>query len=150
MTGKERREQLLDIGRRLFAERGPQPAVDVRTRKLLGGGSHLVAPGLTMISRYAGCRNPARVPSYLDNMSRLGLIRFSDDPLADQSAYEVLEAQEEVKQALASAGRGMTIRRRIELTVFGRNLCVMTGLGGGATTRSDSASPGGRPPGTPR
>lgn len=113
---------------RLFAERGPQPAVDVRTRKLLGGGSRLIAPGLTMISRYAGCRNAARVPSYLDNMSRLGLIRFSDDPISDHSAYDVLEAQEEVKAALARAGRGMTVRRRIELTVFGQNLCAMTGL----------------------
>jgi hypothetical protein len=113
---------------RLFAQRGPQPAVDVRTRKLLGGGSRLVAPGLTMISRYAGCRNAVRVPGYLENMSRLGLIRFSDDPVADPGAYDVLEAQEEVKGALSTAGRGMTVRRRIELTVFGRNLCAMTGL----------------------
>ena len=113
---------------RLFAERGPQPAVDVRTRKLLGGGSRLVAPGLTMISRYAGCSNAARVPSYLDNMSRLGLIRFADDALPDHRAYDVLEAQQEVKEALAKAGRGMTVRRHIELTVFGQNLCAMTGL----------------------
>lgn len=113
---------------RLFAERGPQPAVDVRTRKLLGRGSRLVAGAITMIARYAGCRNAARVPGYLDNMSRLGLIRFSDDAIGDHRGYDVLEAQEEVKAALKSAGRGMTIRRSIELTVFGRNLCAMTGL----------------------
>lgn len=113
---------------RLFAERGPQPAVDVRTRRLMSGGSRLVSPGLTMIARYAGCSNPARVPGYLDNMTRLGLIRFSDDPLPDHRLYDVLEAQQEVKEALARAGRGITIRRRIELTVFGENLCVMTGL----------------------
>lgn len=113
---------------RLFAQKGPQPSVDVRTRKLLGGGSRLVAPGLTMISRYAGCHNAERVPGYLDNMSRLGLIRFTDDPVSDPGAYDVLEAQEEVKGALSSAGRAMTIRRSIELTVFGQNLCAMTGL----------------------
>lgn len=113
---------------RLFAERGPQPSVDVRTRKLMGGGSRLVTPALTMISRYAGCSNPARVPGYLDNMSRLGLIRFGDDALSDHRVYDVLEAQQEVKDALSQAGRGMTIRRSIELTVFGENLCGMTGL----------------------
>jgi hypothetical protein len=113
---------------RLFAQRGPQPAVDVRTRKLLGGGSRLVEPGLTMIARYAGLTNTVRVPSYLDNMSRLGLIRFDDDALPDQRLYDVLEAQQEVKEALSKAGRGMTIRRHIELTVFGENLCSMTGL----------------------
>lgn len=148
---------------RLFAERGPQPAVDVRTRKLLGAGSRLVASGLTMIARYAGCHNAARVPGYLDNMARLGLIRFSDDALSDHRAYDVLEAQQEVKDAMTRAGRGMTVRRSIELTVFGRNLCAMTGLlppdptatgqaGGrpaGAEIRSGPASPGGRPPGPP-
>jgi len=113
---------------RLFAQRGPQPTVDVRTRKLMSGGSRLVTPALTMISRYAGCSNPARVPGYLDNMSRLGLIRFSDEALSDHRVYDVLEAQQEVKDALAQAGRGMTIRRSIELTVFGENLCAMTGL----------------------
>jgi hypothetical protein len=81
-----------------------------------------------MISRYAGCSNPARVPGYLDNMSRLGLIRFGDDALSDHRVYDVLEAQQEVKDALSQAGRGMTIRRSIELTVFGENLCGMTGL----------------------
>jgi hypothetical protein len=113
---------------RLFAKKGPQPAVDVRTRTLARVGSRLVMPGMTMIGRHAGCKNPGRVAGYLDNMIRLGLIRFSRDPLPDQSVYDVLEAQAEVKQALERAGRGVTIRRRIELTVFGKNLCKMCGL----------------------
>lgn len=113
---------------RLFATKGPQPAVDVRTRTLMGVGSRLVEPGMSMIGRHAGCKNPRRVASYLDNMVRLGLIRFTRDALPDQSVYDVLEAQAEVKEAIDRAGHGVTIRRRIELTVFGENLCRVCGL----------------------
>jgi hypothetical protein len=113
---------------RLFAHRGAQAAVDVRTRRPFGVGSELVAPGITMIGRYAGCRYPERVPAYLNNLFRLGLVWFSREALPDQGVYEVLEAQDEVIEAMRRAGRGMTVRRSIELTAFGRNLCAMTGL----------------------
>ena len=113
---------------RLFAERGAQPSVDVRTRRPFGVGSQLVAPGITMIGRYAGCQYVDRVPAYLNNMFRLGLVWFSREALNDQSLYDVLEAQEEVEEAMERAGKGVTVRRSIELTAFGRNLCAMTGL----------------------
>jgi hypothetical protein len=113
---------------RLFAEKGPQAAVDVRTKRPFGVGSRLVAPGLTMIGRYAGCRDVDRVPAYLNNLFRLGLIWFSREALPDQTAYDGLEAQDEVKAAMAEAGRGTTERRSIELTAFGRNLVAMAGL----------------------
>jgi hypothetical protein len=113
---------------RLFAERGPQPSVDVRTKRPFGVGSQLVAPGITMIGRYAGCAHVDRVPAYLNNMFRLGLVWFSREPIPDQSLYDVLEAQEEVEQAMRKAGGGITVRRSIELTAFGANLCAMCGL----------------------
>jgi hypothetical protein len=113
---------------RVFAERSAQPSVDVRTRRPFGVGSELVAPGITMIGRYAGCRNTERVPAYLNNLFRLGLVWFSREALPDQSLYDVLEAQEEVEEAMRKAGKGVTVRRSIELTAFGRNLCAMTGL----------------------
>lgn len=113
---------------RLFAESGPQAAVDVRTRRPFGIGSRLVEPGLTMIGRYAGCRDVDRVPAYLNNLFRLGLIWFSREALPDQASYDVLEAQDEVQTAMAKAGGGATVRRSIELTAFGRNLVAMGGL----------------------
>lgn len=113
---------------RLFAERGPQPSVDVRTKRPFGVGSQLVAPGITMIGRYAGCAHVDRVPAYLNNMFRLGLVWFSREPIPDQSLYDVLEAQEEVEAAMRKAGGGTTVRRSIELTAFGANLCAMCGL----------------------
>ena len=113
---------------RLFAQRGAQAAVDVRTSRPFGAGSELVAPGITMIGRYAGCRHVDRVPAYLNNLFRLGLVWFSREAIPEQSVYDVLEAQDEVAEAMARAGRGVTVRRSIELTAFGRNLCARTGL----------------------
>ena len=79
---------------------GAQPAVDVRVSKTLGVTSELVAPGLSMIGEQAGCRYLDRVPAYLNNLYRLGLIWFSREPLEDPLEYQVLEAQPEVIEAL--------------------------------------------------
>ena len=109
---------------RFMSLEGPQAAVDVRTGGPLGlVNSQLVAPGLTMIGRAAGCRRPERVHQYLNNLHRLGLIWFSRETLDDQSAYQVLEAQPEVAEAMAAAGRARTVRRSIHLTPFGDDFC---------------------------
>ncbi len=106
---------------------GAQPAVDVRSGGPLGVGvvaTELVAPGLTMIGAEAGCRHLDRVPAYLNNLYRLGLIWFSREQVGDHLRYQVLEAQPEVVAALDEAGRGSrTIRRSIHLTPFGADFC---------------------------
>ncbi len=110
------------ILRMLYTE-GAQPAVDVRTSRPLNIASQLVAPGLTMIGAQAGCRHLDRVPAYLNNLFRLGLIWFSREPVTDRLRYQVLEAQPDVAAALREAGRGKTIRRSILLTPFGEDFC---------------------------
>ena len=114
-----------DEGRilRLLAIEGPQPSIDIRTSPPLGIGSELVAAGLTMIGRAAGCREPDHVHAYLGNLYRLGLIWFSREQLEDQNEYQVLEAQPEVQVALSEGGRTRTVRRSIHLTAFGRDFC---------------------------
>jgi hypothetical protein len=113
---------------RLLMERGAHPAVDVRSGGPLGVGvvaTELVAPGLNMIGAEAGCRHVDRVPSYLNNLYRLGLIWFSREQVGDHLRYQVLEAQPEVVEALAEAGRGArTVRRSIHLTPFGADFCT--------------------------
>jgi hypothetical protein len=111
-----------DEGRvlRLLATGGPQPSVDVRAG--LPMVTHLVAPGLTMIGAEAGVRYGDRVPAYLNNLYRLGLIWFSREPLEPQR-YQVLEAQPDVLAALRSGRQGRTIRRSIHLTPFGQDFC---------------------------
>ena len=108
---------------RLLATRGAQAAVDVRASKALGIGSEMVAPGLNMIGAEAGCRYLDRVPAYLNNLYRLGLIWFSREPLEDPLDYQVLEAQPDVIEAKRKGGRAKTVRRSIMLTPFGEDFC---------------------------
>ena len=108
---------------RFFCLEGPQPSIDVRTARPLDLGSQLVEPGINMIGAQAGCRWLDRVPAYLNNLYRLGLVWFSREPLPDQTRYQVLEAQPETIEALKRAGRGKTVRRSIALTPFGQDFC---------------------------
>lgn len=108
---------------RLLATDGPQPAVDVRASNLIGVGSELVAGGFSMIGAEAGCRHGDRVPAYLNNLERLGLVWFSREPIDDPAAYQVLEAQPDVMDAMHRASRAKTVQRSILLTAFGRDFC---------------------------
>jgi len=115
-----------DEGRilRFLSREGAQPAVDVRAARVPLVNSELVAPGLSMLGSGAGARYLDRVPAYLHNLSRLGLIWFSRESLVDPLRYQVLEAQPEVGEALDEAGRGgRTVRRSIHLTPFGEDFC---------------------------
>jgi hypothetical protein len=125
---------------RLLATEGPQASVDVRTWRPLGIGSRVVAPGLSMIGRHAGCMHRERVPAYLANLYRLGLIWFSRDPVpAALKAYQVLEAQPEVVAARQEAGRAQIKRRSIRMTPFGEQFCALClPLGTGAPRAANS------------
>jgi hypothetical protein len=114
-----------DEGRilRLLAIDGSQPAVDVRAAGLIGVGSELVAGGMSMIGAQAGCQHRARVPAYLNNLERLGLVWFSREPVGDPVAYQVLEAQPEVLEAMGRVSRAKTVQRSIHLTPFGEDFC---------------------------
>ncbi len=120
---------------RLLCTEGPQPSVDVRTAgtPVVQVGSSMVAPGLSMIGAHAGVRYEKRVPAYLNNLFRLGLVWFSREPVEDLVRYQVLEAQPDVSAALREAGRGKTVRRSIHLTPFGQDFCHVA-LGGPPAT----------------
>jgi hypothetical protein len=115
---------------RLLYEHGPQPSVDVRTGGPIGMfSSHLIAPGLNMIGARAGCRYVERVPSYLNNLHRLGLTWFSRETLRDPHEYQVVEAQPDVLEAMKSVRMAKVVRRSIHLTPFGLDFChVALGL----------------------
>lgn len=108
----------------LLVRSGPQPSVDVRTGGPVGKlNSQLIAPGLTMIGARAGCRYLDRVPAYLNNLHRLGLVWFSREQLTDPMEYQVLEAQPDVLAALHSQRFTRVVRRSIHLTPFGEDFC---------------------------
>ena len=108
---------------RLIARKGPQPAIDVRATNLIGVGSQLVSRNLNMMGAEAGTRHPDRMTAYLNNLDRLGLICFSDQPLDDPARYQVLEAQPEAMDAIRRAGRPRTVQRTVRLTAFGQDFC---------------------------
>lgn len=108
---------------RLLAVEGPQPAVDVRTASLIGVGSQLVAQGLNMVGPEAGVRHVDRVEAYLNNLQRLGLVQFSDEPLDDAIRYQVLEAQPHVLEPIRDASRAKSQHRTLRLTPFGKDFC---------------------------
>jgi abortive infection alpha-like protein len=116
-----------DEGRilRLLATEGSQPSVDVRAANLIGVGSTLVAGGMNMIGAQAGCQHRDRVPAYLNNLERLGLLWFSREPVGDPVAYQVLEAQPEVMEAMRSVSRAKNVHRSIHLTPFGEDFCAV-------------------------
>lgn len=108
---------------RLLAMDGAQPAVDVRAANLIGAGSQLVAQGLNMLGAQAGLRRRDRVPAYLNNLARLGLIQIAGEPLTDPIVYQVLEAQPEILSTLRETTRARTDRRSIHLSDFGQDFC---------------------------
>jgi hypothetical protein len=108
---------------RLMAVEGPQPTIDVRAANLIGVGSQLIAQGLNLIGAEAGLRHPDRVPLYLNNLDRLGLIWFPRDPIDNPMRYQVLEAQPDAMHAIKQAGRAKTIHRSTRLTAFGQDFC---------------------------
>jgi hypothetical protein len=102
---------------------GPQPAVDVRTSTPLNIGSELIEPGLTLIGGESGARHADRVPAYLNNLFRLGLVWFSRENVKDRNRYQLLESQPDVLEAMERAGHGRTVRRSVHLTPFGVDFC---------------------------
>jgi hypothetical protein len=114
-----------DEGRilRLLATDGAQPSVDVRSVNLIGVGSDLVEGGLNMIGAQSGALHRERVPQYLNNLERLGLVWFSREPIDDAIVYQVLEAQPEVMDAIKRNSRAKVIQRSIHLTPFGKDFC---------------------------
>jgi hypothetical protein len=104
----------------MLLERGPQPSVDVRTGGPIGMvSSQLIAPGLNMVGPRAGLRYLDQVPSYLNNLFRLGLVWFSREAVKEHQEYQVLEAQPDVLAALHSVKFAKVVRRSIHLTPFG-------------------------------
>ncbi|HEY9564178.1 MAG TPA: Abi-alpha family protein [Nocardioides sp.] len=108
----------------LLMRSGPQATVDVRTGGPVGMvSSDLVAAGLNMIGPRAGTRYVDQVPSYLNNLFRLGLIWYSKEQLKDPMEYQVVEAQPDVLEAMHSVRFAKVVRRSVHLTPFGEDFC---------------------------
>jgi len=108
---------------RFLAVAGPQPSLDVRTKTPFGIGSERLAGGMNMLADMAGCSHPDRDHEYLANLNRLGLVRFSQEPVADFRRYSLIEAQPKVAEAMEQAKKATTVYRSIYLSLFGQQFC---------------------------
>ena len=108
---------------RLLATDGTQAYMDVRDRGYVPFSSRLVAEHMTMVGADAGCRLPERTPIYLQNLERLALVTFEEDPIDDLKRYQVLEAQPHVEAARESAKRPKTVYGSLYLTDLGVDFC---------------------------
>lgn len=108
---------------RFLAVAGPQPSLDVRTRTPFGIGSERIAGGMNLIAEMAGCSYPDHDQHYLANLNRLGLVRFSEEPVADFRRYSLIEAQPKVSEAMDKVKKATTVYRSIYLSLFGQQFC---------------------------
>lgn len=108
---------------RFMALAGPQPAIDVRTKTPLGVGSELIAGGINLVADMSGATYPERNQQYLANLTRLGMIQFSDEKVEDPRRYSFIEAQPVAAAAISRAKRAHTVYRSILITQFGRQFC---------------------------
>lgn len=110
---------------RFLARAGVQPALDVRTKTMFQIGSERILGGVSMIAEQASCRWPKEGRRYLANLNRLGLVRFSPEPVTDIRRYSVLEVQDEAMEAIESVKSAITVYRSIYLSEFGKQFSAM-------------------------
>ena len=102
---------------------GPQPSIDWRTKTFLMRGSERLAAGVNWIGDYAGCTWPDRIQHYLANLNRLGLIRFSEEPVRDFRRYSLLDGHPRSVAVLRNHKRVISVYRSIYLSLLGQQFC---------------------------
>ncbi len=108
---------------RFLAVAGTQPSIDIRTKTMFQVGSERLVSGVNMIADMAGCRWPESDQRYLANLNRLGLVRFSSEPVADYRRYALLEVQPRALEVTESALKTISVYRSIYLSEFGEQFC---------------------------
>ncbi len=111
---------------------GPQPSADV-----VGPRGREIARGLTMVGSRASVKYPEAVPQYLNNLTRLGLVWQSAEPLQDLLRYQVVEAQPDVLEAKHTVRKAKVLRKSIHLTPFGADFVRVCFVGDGEQDAAD-------------
>lgn len=117
---------------RFIATTGPQAMVDVVARNVLSRKQREMVHHFSMLGREAGCIRPEKVPVYLDNLERLGILHVRPYRIRGQSNYELLYAQPELTGITKPRGKFVrlkTVHKGVELSEFGKELfcrCLQT------------------------
>ncbi|MUL48488.1 DUF4393 domain-containing protein [Mycobacterium sp. CBMA293] len=108
---------------RFLAVAGIQPSIDIRTKTMFQVGSERLVSGVNMIADMAGCRWPEADQRHLANLNRLGLVRFSSEPVADYRRYALLEVQPRALEVTENVPKTISVYRSIYLSEFGEQFC---------------------------
>lgn len=95
----------------LFLKEEPFQVMSVRAELKTGKGGLTIAHNLSLFGERAGLDVKALIPSYLDNLNRLGLVYiYNRDSYTDPGMYDELKASELVQhhKSLADAMEGRT------------------------------------------
>ncbi|CAM2996537.1 Abi-alpha family protein [Skermania piniformis] len=127
---------------RFLSVAGSQPSIDIRTKTPFGVGSVRLAGGISMIAQMAGCTWPDRDHHYMANLNRLGLVRFSEEPVEDFRRYSLIEAQPVSQAAFKQVGgKAISVYRSIYLSLFGEQFAetcfTLTGYNAGGWDTDD-------------
>jgi hypothetical protein len=88
----------------MFQHDGPYPLLTVGARYKFGGPIRTELRLFSPLAIEAGCEQPERLPLYLDNLSRLGIVELRKTRVADDTRpFRALEAHPTVKAAIARA-----------------------------------------------
>jgi hypothetical protein len=112
----------------LFARRGHLPLLDIQAGPRLGWNGKTVFEHFSSIGETVGVRHPELVPSYVENLRRLGLVRIMDADPDERDVYELLEAHPAAEAVRRRITEEMKLtprfrRRMARLTAFGKSFC---------------------------
>jgi hypothetical protein len=105
---------------RLLATKGRQAVLDFHLIELSGEIEKVGR--VSFVGTHSGLSHPEELPSYLDNLERLGLTRVTRIAVNDDTIYEVLAAQPEAEVVKRKGLAGIQVRpgrRSLELTDLG-------------------------------
>lgn len=113
---------------RLLREEGPQPIITVRAAPYLGRGEETVLDHASLVADRAGCHRADEAPAYLDNLTRLGLVRQLSEELPGHEDYDVIASRPEVVAVVEQvtderSQRARMDRGHVRLSDLGSLLC---------------------------
>lgn len=110
---------------KLFSETDTLPVISVKSQFEEQGGFNNVFTNFSLFGQDAGCEHSHLSPSYLDNLSRLGLIELHDDKFYTASElYEALENHPSVSEIKRQIDEQDGVRAEIQ-----KGMVEITNLG---------------------
>lgn len=116
----------------LFVETKVYPIIDVLAYDNSRSTFNIVLRNFSLLGSEANCQHQQLTNSYIDNLSRLGVLRIREDQKLDVTQYAFLEGQEliwELRKQITNNNKKFEIRQKLmELTDYGQQFvdaCVI-------------------------